>query len=149
MINHTTFNETTKRIMSLPDGSLACYGVDTHIRIWNVFDKKCFKTFSGHTVNQNYFKTKDSINTLILVSNTNIASASRDCTVRLWDFNKNETSMIFEGHYGNVNCLTVIDKETIASGSDDKTIKIWDLTNGSSLITLRGKICFLNFRPHK
>jgi WD40 repeat protein len=56
MIHHNTFNETTKRMLSLPDGSLACYGVDTHIRLWNIYDKKCFKTFSGHTVNQNCFK---------------------------------------------------------------------------------------------
>jgi WD40 repeat protein len=52
MIQHNTFYETTKRMLSLPDGSLACYGVDTHIRLWNIYDKKCFKTFSGHTVNK-------------------------------------------------------------------------------------------------
>eukprot|EP01080_Neovahlkampfia_damariscottae_P001733 gene1733-502_t len=129
MIEHDSFSESTKRLLSLPDGSLAGYGSDNHIKIWNVFDKKCTSILSGHS---------DSITSLVLVSSSHVASASKDCTVRLWDIHKKEAVQVFQGHYGNVNCLAVIDKELIVSGSDDKTIKIWDSCSGSSLMTLIG-----------
>jgi len=63
-----------------------------------------------------------------------VASASRDCTVKLWDVGStgeapNQSSSMlqeFVGHNGDVNSCSFIDNgQFIVSGSDDKTVQVF------------------------
>ncbi len=68
-----------------------------------------------------------------------IASASWDGTIRLWDALTGEPLRTLEGHAGWVRSVNFSrDGLRIVSSSDDKTLKIWDAETGHELRTLTG-----------
>lgn len=70
-----------------------------------------------------------------------MASASRDCTITLWDLSDNSVISTLEGHAGAVNAMAKFDldgKPCLASGSFDHSVKLWDLTTNSLITTLAG-----------
>jgi WD40 repeat protein len=68
-----------------------------------------------------------------------IVTASRDSTLRLWNVENGEEIVVFCGHSSTVyDCAFSPDGNTIVSGSGDGTLKIWDATTGHEMATLEG-----------
>jgi WD40 repeat protein len=68
-----------------------------------------------------------------------LASASQDKTVRLWDANSGASLRTLEGHSSLVSAVAFSpDGKQLASASDDKTVRLWDAGSGASLRTLEG-----------
>jgi len=68
-----------------------------------------------------------------------LASASSDKTVRLWDAATGTALQTLEGHSSFVNAVAFSpDGKQLASASDDKTVRLWDAVTGAALQTLEG-----------
>ncbi len=107
---------------------------DKTIRIWDLKAKKCIKTLVGHT---NYVTSL-----LNLPESGELASASVDCTIKIWNNTRNVRTI--QAHQNWIEHLALVkNKRTnaplIASGDDEGTIKIWD-TFGNCLNTLNGHV---------
>ena len=71
---------------------------------------------SGHT---------DSVFSLAVLQNGDLASGSWDNTIKIWDTNTGSLKRTLVGHTGYVWSLAVLQNGDLASGSWDNTIKIW------------------------
>ncbi|GAB5494314.1 MAG: hypothetical protein Phog2KO_45290 [Phototrophicaceae bacterium] len=68
-----------------------------------------------------------------------LASASGDGTVKLWDVVTRQNLFTLSGHSGEVySVVWSANAGLIASGGDDNSIRIWDTNAGSLLRTLQG-----------
>ncbi|MCJ1423010.1 hypothetical protein MMC29_000891 [Sticta canariensis] len=68
-----------------------------------------------------------------------IASASFDRTIRLWDSATGAARSTLKGHSGGVRAVAFSpDGKQIASASDDQTIRLWDSATGAARSTLKG-----------
>jgi eukaryotic-like serine/threonine-protein kinase len=68
-----------------------------------------------------------------------IASASFDRTVKIWDVATGKTSLTLEGHTRRVESVAFSpDGKRIASASADQTVKVWDTGSGREALTLAG-----------
>ncbi|EKG04923.1 beta prime cop protein, putative [Trypanosoma cruzi] len=57
------------------------------------------------------------------------ATASLDCTVKVWSINSPVPNFQLEGHEDGVNCVDYYpggDKPYLLSGADDQTVRLWD-----------------------
>ncbi|RHW74153.1 beta prime COP protein [Trypanosoma brucei equiperdum] len=57
------------------------------------------------------------------------ATASLDCTVKVWSLNSPVSNFQLEGHEDGVNCVDYYpggDKPYLLSGADDRTVRLWD-----------------------
>ena len=68
---------------------------------------------------------------LELLNNGDLASASDDKTIRIWDVDCVSARIILNGHTDVVRGLKVLPNGDLASGSFDGTIKIWDVEKGT------------------
>ncbi|KAH7081874.1 WD40-repeat-containing domain protein [Paraphoma chrysanthemicola] len=60
-----------------------------------------------------------------------IASASSDCTIKLWNAHTGALEHTLEAHLAGISALTWSpDSKILASGSDDKSIRLWDTQTG-------------------
>jgi len=125
-----------------PDGqTVASGGEDGTITLWNIHTDEC-RVLSGHHswVWSLAFQPIPTSSLLDKGSEGRIlASASYDCSVRLWDTDTGECLNILQGHQ---HILTGVDfhpsGKILASSSFDRTIKIWDVETGECLKTLEG-----------
>lgn len=101
------------------------------IKIWNIFQKTCYKELKGHL---------DCVCTLSCSSDGKlVASASNDKTVKIWNVGTGKCMKTLYGHKSNVYCTSFSpDDQKVVSCSKDKTIKIWDSNTGECLKTLNG-----------
>ncbi|MDB9308536.1 ribosome assembly protein 4, partial [Aphanizomenon sp. CS-733/32] len=68
-----------------------------------------------------------------------LASGSRDKTIKIWDVTTGKVLNTLKGHESTVWSVGFSpDGQQLASGSGDNTIKIWDVTTGKVLNTLKG-----------
>jgi WD40 repeat protein len=68
-----------------------------------------------------------------------LASASIDGTVRLWDAAIGTALQTLEGHSGSVNAVAFSpDGKQLASASFDRTVRLWDAAIGTIPQTLKG-----------
>jgi WD40 repeat protein len=68
-----------------------------------------------------------------------LASASKDKTVRLWDPTTGAALQTLEGHSSWVNAVAFsLDGKQLASASNDETVRLWDPTTGAALQKLEG-----------
>jgi WD40 repeat protein len=68
-----------------------------------------------------------------------LASASCDCTLRLWDATTGAWKQTLEGHEDEVQAVAFSpDSQTLASASRDRTVRLWDATTGAWKQTLEG-----------
>ncbi len=72
---------------------------------------------------------------------TQIAYASDDKTVKVWDARTGQCRLTAQGHSGMVRSVAFSpDGTQIASASDDKTVKVWDARTGICRITALGHL---------
>ncbi|CAL5444003.1 unnamed protein product [Camellia sinensis] len=108
---------------------------DMLIKLWDwEKDWACAQVFEGHShyVMQVAFNPRD--------TNT-FASASLDCTVKIWDLDTRTPTFTLEAHSKGVNCVDFFansDKAYLISGSDDHDVKVWDYEIKTCVQTLEG-----------
>jgi COMPASS component SWD3 len=60
-----------------------------------------------------------------------LASASADCTIKIWSLPTFSLEHTLEGHLAGINTISWSpDSLLLASGSDDKSIRLWNITTG-------------------
>ncbi|UYM16885.1 WD40 repeat domain-containing protein [Endozoicomonas euniceicola] len=88
----------------------------------NSTEQQCVATLKGHT------HTATSVTSL---ADGRLASASDDCTVKVWDLSKppgKECVVTLKGHTHDVISVTPLADGRLASASADNTVKVWDLS---------------------
>jgi WD40 repeat protein len=66
-------------------------------------------------------------------------SASRDCTLRVWDIESERELHVLRGHSGEVKAVAVTQNgQRAISASKDRTLRVWDLEGGDELQVLHG-----------
>ena len=83
----------------------------------------CVAVMRGHTA---------PVECIERVSDTLLASASLDETVRLWDIGRGGCVSTLRGHRREVLCVRTIDENLLVSSSDDRTVKCWDIRTQQS-----------------
>ncbi|KAK6264039.1 hypothetical protein QUC31_012162, partial [Theobroma cacao] len=108
---------------------------DKLIKLWD-WEKGwiCSRIFEGHGhyVMQVAFNPKD-LNTF--------ASASLDCTIKIWNMDSASPNFTLDAHAKGINCIeffVAANKPYLISGSDDYTAKVWDYETKSCVQTLEG-----------
>ncbi|KAK6515996.1 hypothetical protein TWF281_004586 [Arthrobotrys megalospora] len=72
-------------------------------------------------------------------SGEQLASASLDCTIKLWDTRTGVQMKTLEGHTGRVNAVTFSpDGKHLASVANDYTGRLWDVATGEHMRTFEG-----------
>jgi len=69
-----------------------------------------------------------------------LASASDDCTIRLWNVATGDCCLILTGHEGGGRRVSYSPKRDVyilASGSYDRTARLWDVASGQCRALLR------------
>ncbi|WP_448268711.1 nSTAND1 domain-containing NTPase [Nostoc sp. DSM 114159] len=113
-----------------PDGEiLAIASADKTVKLWSVSDGLLQKTLLGHSAG---------VSSVAFSPDGQIASASKDKTVRLW--RRDGTLLkIIAAHNAEVLGVNFShDGQTLASTSADSTIKLWSSKDGSLRQTLLG-----------
>ena len=142
-INDNKNRKLFNRINTLNDGnSLIATTLDNYILI--------FQDKIGGIPKQNYLKINyelveffeayhnSTINLILHTKIENIITASEDATIKVWNKDRNYTTLI--GHNDSVNTLIELGKKYLASGSSDATIIIWELTDNYDKYILKEKL---------
>ncbi|XP_067866768.1 notchless protein homolog 1 [Heterodontus francisci] len=73
-----------------------------------------------------------------------LASASKDCSIRIWDTVQGCCDKILTGHMQSVTCVKWGGDGLIFSSSQDRTIKVWRAQDGVMCRTLQGHAHWVN-----
>ncbi|KAL1874759.1 hypothetical protein VTK73DRAFT_236 [Phialemonium thermophilum] len=115
-------------------GAVLTGGVDKTIKLWNLADYTCLRTFEGHS---------NSVLKVVWLNVTSgekaakgspqFASAGGDGLVKVWDANLGETECTLDNHEDRVWALAVHPKtNTIVSGGGDSTVTFWKDTTAET-----------------
>mmetsp|Transcript_2815 Transcript_2815/g.8062 ORF Transcript_2815/g.8062 Transcript_2815/m.8062 type:complete len:391 (-) Transcript_2815:118-1290(-) len=73
-----------------------------------------------------------------------LASASGDCTVKIWNGTSGAHKATLAGHDQGISDVAwSSDSRFLASASDDKTINLWDATKGVQVLGLKGHTSYV------
>lgn len=73
-----------------------------------------------------------------------LASASKDCTVRIWDIISYQCLFVLSSHMASVTCVKWGGSGLVYSGSQDRTIRVWRAKDGALCRTLQGHGHWIN-----
>jgi WD40 repeat protein len=89
----------------------------------------CLQTLEGHSSGVNSVAFSH--------DSAQLASASDDKTVKIWDVSSGTCLRTLKGHSSEVSSVAFShDSTQLASASYDKTVKIWDVSSGACLQTI-------------
>jgi WD40 repeat protein len=67
----------------------------------------------------------------IILDDKYIVSASKDCTIRIWERNSGNTLNVLKGHRAEITSVTISnDNSLIVSGAKDSSVLVWNFWNG-------------------
>ena len=104
-------------------------GTEGILHILNTNDLHTKFNFSG----EGHTKT---VNKIILLFSGNLATASEDKTIRVWNLNTMSLLFKLKGHNDSVLAMVQLKNGNLATGSLDKSIIVWDIIKKSIIYTL-------------
>ncbi len=112
-------NQTVNALASFNNKYLAAALGDGSIQIFSMNDQDIIlvRNISAHS---------NSVLDVKFLNNGNLASASKDKTIKVWDVNTYKNIFINSNHNSSVLCLAVMPNANLVSGSEDKTIQIFN-----------------------
>jgi WD40 repeat protein len=133
MVN-CAFTQTFSSILAIaysPDGRvLAASDSNGEIRLWDVQDRQCLLTCSGHTNWVRAIKFSP--------DGRYLASSSDDRTLKLWDLQDGTCLKTIGDGIHSLGFSFSPDGRYLASGSDNNHIYYWDLHTGSCIRQFEG-----------
>ncbi len=100
------------------------------VKVWDIQTRTIKHTFSGH---------EQDIYSLDFARNgRNIASGSGDRTVRMWDIESGQQTLILSIEDGVTTVAISPDGQFVAAGSLDKSVRVWDARSGYLVERLDG-----------
>jgi len=113
-------------VFGISGGRLAVTLVDGVIEIYNADDGALLGTLTGHT--------DEILDVTELTSGEftlgQIASASKDSTVKVWDLSSMTEAMKLQGHGEAVTSVSQLQNGDLLTGSKDGMVKTWNLEEG-------------------
>jgi U3 small nucleolar RNA-associated protein 13 len=98
---------------------LATGSGDKTIRLWNLDDFTCVKTFEGHT--------NSVLRVDFLTHGMQLVSSASDGLVKLWNVRSEECTTTLDGHEDRVWALALsADERTVVSGAADSAVCFWE-----------------------
>ncbi|KAG5505647.1 hypothetical protein JKF63_04982 [Porcisia hertigi] len=90
---------------------------------------------TGHVMRRWVHAHENDINCITTPSSSGrFATASRDKTVKVWDFNSDGPLACLRGHTLNVTCVdTTADYNLLVSGSKDNTVRLWNVERAEEI----------------
>jgi WD40 repeat protein len=70
-----------------------------------------------------------SVNCLIRINENQVATASDDATIKVWDLNTSALVKTFYGHTASVQSLVIVPGGYLASSSTDMFLMVWDMVS--------------------
>ncbi|CAK7227617.1 ribosome assembly [Sporothrix bragantina] len=127
-----------------PDGTrLATCGMDGNVILWDpATGEMVGKEMTGHAKPvlalawEPYHSMQDGV--------LQLASASKDGTVRVWAATTGRVQHILSGHKGSVTCVKWGGAGFIYSASHDKTVRVWDAAKGTLVRELKAHAHWVN-----
>ena len=147
-LTKSAFTQTLGDILSIdvsPDGALLATGIDQHVLLWRIADRRQIGGFEGHTawVRCLAFSPDGRL----------LASGSYDQTIRLWDLATGQCVKTLHGHASGVQTLAFSpDGRRLASGGHESDLWLWDVQTGQCVKTLQGhgdRILSVIFAPDR
>lgn len=150
---HTS--EVKSVIFSNKGENIISSSMDAGVRWWDVNKGVCIRTLRGENARTLSVKFKpafsEEINCKLYESNSTLATAGLDGSIRLWDITSGYCTRILQGHTDWVWSISFSpNADILASGSCDRNIKLWDINTGQSIATLSGhlsKVKSVTFSP--
>lgn len=109
---------------------------DKTIKLWNLADYTCLRTFEGHSHNVlkvAWLRIPSAEENASKKQKILFASAGADSLVKVWDANAGETECTLDNHEDRLWTLTVHAKtNTIVSGGSDSKITFWKDTTSQT-----------------
>ncbi|RNA01455.1 hypothetical protein BpHYR1_009657 [Brachionus plicatilis] len=116
-------NRKVFSLIKLNDENLVSSAADDTIKIWNLKEKKCIKTYNEYNAY---------VYCLVKLSDKQFLSGSQYGTIKLWDITQNKSTETFDcSQYGRkVIGIHVLDEDKFISCSEDGSLVLWSLKEG-------------------
>ena len=120
-------------ITVLPNGKLATGTCDHTIQVWQMYTNTYDLIPIGQISNVPLLLLRghtDEIVSVVVLPNGDLASASKDHNIRIWDPTNGECKQLMKGDSGPIWSLQVLHNGDLASGSNSHIIRVWNIETG-------------------